>query len=231
MARDDSFPPPMPLARWQDEDEHNAWVRDLWEKWGRGAEPRPCDCGLFPESKTRLSMCTEEDRPRCHATAKTRLVAFWKKEREKEVLAKRLWPGPEPHAGAEKGMCVWCGKAIMREDGFRLNLRKRRHDECLEQLLIRLRPDAMRRFVWRRDGGKCARPGCGRVHELYGHWDADHVKPLYFAFGDPSFWSPENVVILCRDPCHKLKTREDIALIAAHRATLKLSERPDDPPD
>jgi hypothetical protein len=224
MPRDPSFPPPMPLAAWQVEEEHNAWVLELWSKWERPGAPRPCDCGVFPASETRLSMCTEEDRPRCHATAKSRLDAFWKKEREKEVRAKRQWPGPEPHADAPPGHCWWCGDPIMREDGFRMNLRKRRHDACLTQLLARLRPDVMRRLVWRRDEGRCAWPGCGRVHELYGHWDADHLRPLYFANGDPSFWSPENVRILCRDPCHKLKSREDIVLIAAHRAATKAGE-------
>lgn len=217
MPRDDTFPAPMPLGRFQAEEEHNEWVLDLWRKWGREGEPRPCDCGLFAESATRLSLCTEADRPRCHATAKTRLVNYWKKEREKEVAARRIWPGPEPHAGAPPGHCVWCGKTIMREDGLRLNLRRKRHEECLTQLLVRLRPDAMRRFVWRRDAGLCGWPGCNRKHDLFGHWDADHIKPLYLADGDPSFWAPENVRILCRDPCHKLKSREDMALIAAAR--------------
>jgi hypothetical protein len=224
MPRDASFPPPMPLEKWQDEEAHNAWVLEIWSKWGREGEPRPCDCGVFPESETRLSSCTEEDRFRCHASAKSRLVAFWKAEREKEVRAKRTWPGPEPHADAPPGHCWWCGLVIMREDGFRMDLRRRRHPECFTQLIIRLRPDAMRRFVWRRDGGRCARPGCGKVHSLFGHWDADHIRPLYFAEGDLSFWAPENVVILCRDPCHKLKSREDIALIAAHRAATKTGE-------
>lgn len=224
MARDDSFPPPIPWPVTDGDEEQNQWVRDMWKKWGRKGEPRPCDCGLYEEGGTRLSLCTEADRPRCHSTAKARLIQHWKSEHIKGIAAKRKWPGPEPFEGAEKGVCVWCGLSIMRPDGLRLNLRKKRHDECLQQLLVRIRPDNMRRFVWKRDGGKCARPGCGRIHSLYGHWDADHVKPLYFAAGDPSFWAPENVVVLCRDPCHKDKTREDIALIAAHRAAAKIAE-------
>lgn len=223
MARDASMPPPMPVGNWQTEDEHNAWVLEVWAKWGRDGEPRPCDCGVLPASTTRLSTCTDEDRHRCHATAHDRLTKFWKGEREKEVRAKRAWPGPEPHAGAERGICVWCGLPIMR-DGFRLDLRRRRHPECTTQLLVRLRPDVMRRFIWKRDEGRCAWPGCGKVHGLYGHWDADHINPLYFADGDLSFWAPENVRALCRDPCHKLKTREDMLLIAAHRRSTLIGE-------
>lgn len=225
MPRDSTFPPPMPweggAARIE---EHNEWIRTMWAKWGRTDDPKPCDCGIFAEGSKRLSLCTAADRPGCHAKAKARLEAYWKAQRQKEIAAKRKWPGPEPFADAERGSCVWCGKSILRPDGLRLNLRKKRHDECLEQLLIRLRPDNMRRFIWNRDGGRCAAPGCGRVHGLHGHWDADHVLALYFAEGNPSYWAPENVVILCRDPCHKNKTREDTALIAAHRAALKLEE-------
>jgi 5-methylcytosine-specific restriction endonuclease McrA len=29
------------------------------------------------------------------------------------------------------------------------------------------------------------------------------------AFGDPKFWEPDNVVILCKDPCHKVKSASD----------------------
>jgi 5-methylcytosine-specific restriction endonuclease McrA len=42
-------------------------------------------------------------------------------------------------------------------------------------------------------------------------WQADHVLPLFMAFGDPPFWDPENLQILCTDPCHKIKTADDRA--------------------
>lgn len=208
-------------------EQHNAWILESFERWGVPEKPRPCDCGFWAPSEA-LSMCREIDRPACRAKAQTRLREALKKDQADAARAKRAWPGGKPHEKAEPGHCVWCGEGIFREDGLRLNLRRKWHEPCLEQFLIRTRPDAMRRFVWRRDEGRCARPGCGRVHGLYGHWDADHVEPLYFAEGRLEYWAPENVVILCREPCHKLKSREDIAAIAAHRAATKAGET-DDP--
>lgn len=66
----------------------------------------------------------------------------------------------------------------------------------------------MRQHVFFRDEGRCDR--CKKVWRYMSDpWDADHVEPLFLAYGDPSFWEPENVVILCRDPCHKQKSAED----------------------
>jgi 5-methylcytosine-specific restriction endonuclease McrA len=66
----------------------------------------------------------------------------------------------------------------------------------------------MRRHVFLRDDGVCA--DCGAQHRyLDGDWQADHVKPLFMAFGDRSFWEPTNVQILCTDPCHKRKSAAD----------------------
>lgn len=42
-------------------------------------------------------------------------------------------------------------------------------------------------------------------------WEADHIIPLFMAFGDWSFWEPENLQILCKDPCHKAKSKSDMA--------------------
>lgn len=66
----------------------------------------------------------------------------------------------------------------------------------------------MRQHVFFRDNGRCY--DCGREWTfLQDPWDADHIKPLYVAYGDLTFWDPENVVILCRDPCHKRKSYRD----------------------
>ena len=66
----------------------------------------------------------------------------------------------------------------------------------------------MRKFVFRRDKGVCA--DCGKHHRyLHDPWEADHILPLMISLGDPSFWEPENVVILCKFPCHKEKSASD----------------------
>lgn len=73
--------------------------------------------------------------------------------------------------------------------------------------MLRADPKKMREHVFFRDDGVCAR--CGKKHEsLNADWEADHVMPLMVAFGDPRFWEPSNVVILCL-PCHKKKSAED----------------------
>lgn len=66
----------------------------------------------------------------------------------------------------------------------------------------------MRQHVFFRDEGVCA--DCGKKHRYNnGDWQADHIQPLFLAFGDPDFWEPENVQILCTDPCHKAKSNSD----------------------
>lgn len=41
--------------------------------------------------------------------------------------------------------------------------------------------------------------------------EADHIKPLFEAHGDMSYYEEENVVALCLD-CHKTKTKSDMDL-------------------
>lgn len=68
----------------------------------------------------------------------------------------------------------------------------------------------MRQHVFFRDQGECAY--CGTVWKYMSDaWEADHIIPLFMAFGDWSFWEPENVQILCKDPCHKEKSKSDMA--------------------
>lgn len=65
----------------------------------------------------------------------------------------------------------------------------------------------MRQHVFFRDQGYCA--ACGKKHPYNNNdWQADHILPLFMAFGDPAFWEPENVVILCLE-CHKHKSNAD----------------------
>jgi|HubBroStandDraft_5_1064220.scaffolds.fasta_scaffold35589_6 5-methylcytosine-specific restriction endonuclease McrA len=75
---------------------------------------------------------------------------------------------------------------------------------CVEEWKVRTHAWFLRKVVWLRDRGICARCGkqCGRDG-----WIADHVVPLYRG-GDGSL---PNVQTLCV-PCNKTKTAEDAAL-------------------
>lgn len=213
------YPPRERGTNFQSPEDHNAHYRVLRERWGWD-EGRPCDCGYWAPSAHICHCMDDRERALQRETCQRRLAEAAKSEREQEARDRRRWPGKEPHHDAAKGHCKWCGKGIMRPDGVRLNLRKTRHDECLTQYLIRIQPVTMRAFVFDRDGGKCAE--CGKVHlKLGGPWEADHTLQLALAGGDPDRWGPENVRILCVDPCHKAKTKADAAERAARRRELK----------
>ncbi len=67
----------------------------------------------------------------------------------------------------------------------------------------------MRQHVFFRDEGYCA--VCHKKWpNLTGAWEADHIVPLMLAFGDLSFWEPENVQLLCKKPCHEAKSADDM---------------------
>lgn len=51
-------------------------------------------------------------------------------------------------------------------------------------------------------------------------WQADHIRPLCEAHGDISYWQLDNLRTLCT-PCHKRKTSEDVARLAANRRASK----------
>lgn len=190
----------------------------------KGQKPAPCDCGYW-EPDEYFCYCT----PKCRAghtveRVQDRIASTMKVEADRVVRNRRKWSGEEPHKDAAKGHCTWCGDPIMLPDGLRMNLRRKRHEDCSLIFLSHIFPSTMRRYVFRRDGGKCA--ACGVVHSsVYGEWDADHIKMLALANGDGSFWHPDNVRILCRDPCHKAKSAQDAAELAAHRAANKKGPR------
>lgn len=68
-------------------------------------------------------------------------------------------------------------------------------------------PSEARRFVFLRERGKCQ--GCDFQSVLMRDFDVDHIEPLFEAFGDGSYYEPENMQLLCK-PCHKEKTKEDM---------------------
>lgn len=108
------------------------------------------------------------------------------------------------------GYCRWCGTEILKVDGTINRRRSWCSKTCVGQYLLRSDPKVMRQHVFFRDKGTCA--DCGKQWMYMSDpWQADHQNPLYTAFGDWSFWEPENVVVLCTDPCHKAKTKADLA--------------------
>lgn len=68
-------------------------------------------------------------------------------------------------------------------------------------------PREARRYAFVKFKGECQE--CGFFSPLMGDFDVDHIKPLFEAFGDPSYYEPENLQLLCKE-CHKTKSGEDL---------------------
>lgn len=120
-------------------------------------------------------------------------------------VSHRKYPGPRPRM---QGHCRWCGLEIRDPDG-KPNRRKTFCGPiCVTHFLLRSDPQKMRLHVFFRDDGVCYICGFKHYH-LKGPWQADHVKPLFIAYGDPSFWEETNVKIICNRPCHIEKSAAD----------------------
>lgn len=70
---------------------------------------------------------------------------------------------PTPHWAAEKGVCRWCGKPVLKPDGAP-NPRRRWHDACVTEYRVAVFSKDMRQAVFRRDGGFCAKCGLHYQH-------------------------------------------------------------------
>jgi hypothetical protein len=106
------------------------------------------------------------------------------------------------------GYCRWCAKPIYKVDGTLSLSRSWCGPRCVTEYLLRTDSKVMRQHVFFRDQGRCA--ACGIEHRNNNSdWEADHILPLFTAMGDSSYWEPENVQILCVDPCHRTKTASD----------------------
>jgi 5-methylcytosine-specific restriction endonuclease McrA len=106
------------------------------------------------------------------------------------------------------GYCRWCALPILKVDGTINRRRSWCSQQCVGEYLLRTDAKMYRQHIFFRDDGVCAR--CNKKHRYNnGDWQADHILPLAIAFGDPAFWDPENLQLLCTDPCHKEKSAED----------------------
>lgn len=123
----------------------------------------------------------------------------------------REWPGK--FMVYPRGECRWCGRPLLRANGMP-SRKSYCNRACRKEYDLRADPRLMRRYVYHRDMGICQ--ACGAVYDFYEDdgWEADHIRPLWAAQThdgiDWSFWDPDNVQLLCKDPCHKAKTRVDL---------------------
>ena len=112
---------------------------------------------------------------------------------------------PKPAAwNCKRGTCRFCGEDII-ENG-KQNTRKHWHQACANTWRIMNDPKTASRAVHRRDKYTCT--SCGH-HDRDGSFDVDHIRPLFEAQGDLTFWQLPNLRLLCKE-CHKDKTREDM---------------------
>lgn len=126
--------------------------------------------------------------------------------------AKRFKPGP--------GICTWCRVDILKKDGTPNLARTFCSPRCVTEYKLRTDPAVMRLHIFFRDEGRCA--DCGKQHFYVNtDWQADHIEPLAEAHGDPAYWEPENVQLLCTDPCHKRKSAADQAKFGPMRELAK----------
>lgn len=104
-----------------------------------------------------------------------------------------------------RGTCRFCGQSII--EGGVQNNRKHWHQACADRWKIMNSPTEARKFVFRREHGTCQ--GCSGKSLLMKDFHVDHIKPLFEAGGDLSYYGSENMQLLCHD-CHKAKTKTDM---------------------
>lgn len=109
-----------------------------------------------------------------------------------------------------KGRCRYCGEVIMAPNG-KPSTRALWHKDCVAEYKLIYHPAETRKAVARRDRGKCYI--CGTVTA---RWELEHIKPLYEAKGDLSYWKLDNVSCCCI-PCHRQKSAAEAGRRAAAR--------------
>ena len=119
---------------------------------------------------------------------------------------KRKPPRPESF-DSPRGWCKLCGGEIIENE--KQNKRKNWHPRCGEHWFLMNNPTAMKQYIFERDNHTCQ--NCNFHSNNKRDFHADHSKPLFEAYGDPGYWEPENVVLLCID-CHAKKTKIDMKL-------------------
>jgi hypothetical protein len=125
---------------------------------------------------------------------------------------------PKPpfyHTGGA-GSCRQCGEDILKKDGS-INKRASWHPACVTEYRLVHFPNDTRRAVWKRDKGVCYL--CREVVSKKA-WEMEHIKPLFEAEGDLTFWQLPNIAVCCV-PCHRKKSAEEAGRRAAIRKAAK----------
>lgn len=104
-----------------------------------------------------------------------------------------------------RGTCRFCGEPII--EGGVQNNRKHWHQACADRWKVMNSPTEARKLVFRREKGICQ--CCGFKSLTMKDFQVDHIKPLFEADGDPSYYESTNMQLLCH-PCHKEKTKIDM---------------------
>jgi 5-methylcytosine-specific restriction endonuclease McrA len=95
-----------------------------------------------------------------------------------------------------------------------VNGRKHWHEPCARTWVIMNNPGKARAHVLKRDRLTCQDCGVRGRRETF---DVDHVRPLFEADGDLSYWHPDNLRLLCQG-CHHVKTQADMVRWRARQA-------------
>lgn len=127
-----------------------------------------------------------------------------KKSRTRKVGNHRQAPRPSTW-DVPRGNCRFCGEAII-ENG-KQNNRKRWHKPCADKWIVMNQPTEARKHVFNREHGTCQ--CCDLKSCDMKDFQVDHIKPLFEANGDLSFYGSDNMQLLCRE-CHKIKTKSDM---------------------
>ena len=130
----------------------------------------------------------------------------------------RIPPKPEYFQTVPEGTCRWCNLPVALTPTGKVS-KSRWHPICLEEYKRIFWPKVTRNLVWKRDKGKCA--SCGKISPTKSlTWHMDHIKPLYEANGDITYWYLENIQTLCLK-CHREKTSHEATMRAEKRKELK----------
>jgi hypothetical protein len=124
-------------------------------------------------------------------------------KRTTKTVSHRVPPKPASWF-CDRGTCRFCGEPII-ENG-KVNGRKHWHTPCALVWNVMNNPSEARLHVTRRENFTCEE--CG-YHNVDGRFEVDHIKPLFEAKGDPTYWQSPNLMLLCLD-CHKIKTKADM---------------------
>jgi hypothetical protein len=109
------------------------------------------------------------------------------------------------------GHCRWCGWPVRDKKGALIR-RRTWHAACADEYMMLKDPTLLRRKVWERDSGLCAKCGkrCSNAEEGAMGWQVDHITPLIDATPHPYFWNLDNLQTLCLE-CHAWKTKAENA--------------------